>query len=38
MNIYIMPNDSDLLLARVAQEMPDALRLKEIRAAAGQGK
>ena len=38
MNIYIMPNDSDLLLARVAQDMPDALRLKEIRAAAGQGK
>ena len=35
MNVYIMPNDPDLLLARVAKDMPDALRLQEKHAAAG---
>ena len=31
MNVYIMPNDPDVLLERVAKDMPDALKLQEKR-------
>ncbi len=31
MNVYIMPNDPDMLLERVAKDMPDAFKLQEKR-------
>ena len=34
MNIYIMPNDPDLLLERIAEDLPDAIKLQEKRVSA----
>jgi hypothetical protein len=34
-NVYVMPNDPDMLLQRVAEDLPDAVKLQDNRVPAG---